>query len=171
MPNRKKQRKEKAEAERRREADKAHPLWITQEDLAERPGGTLIFKKTGRPVPKWRIPKPPPLAHEAAQKEAAIRSANALPQTQPQPANQNDARDQPPPELNMMERAHPTPPPAEAPPAAATALRVCAACGSTAGPLRKCEGCKAVRYCNHDCQKKHWPTHKGSCKKREEQLH
>ena len=28
----------------------------------------------------------------------------------------------------------------------------------------KCTACKAVFYCNRDCQKKHWKTHKFDCK-------
>ena len=27
-----------------------------------------------------------------------------------------------------------------------------------------CSGCKNVFYCNRDCQKKHWTSHKNDCK-------
>jgi splicing suppressor protein 51 len=30
-------------------------------------------------------------------------------------------------------------------------------------PLLKCARCKSVSYCNKDCQKTHWKTHKQSC--------
>ena len=40
----------------------------------------------------------------------------------------------------------------------------CATCGkSGAGQL--CGACKTVRYCNKDCQLKHWPTHYLGCGK------
>jgi splicing suppressor protein 51 len=39
----------------------------------------------------------------------------------------------------------------------------CAACSATDVPLLKCARCKSVSYCNKDCQKAHWKTHKQSC--------
>lgn len=41
--------------------------------------------------------------------------------------------------------------------------RVCAACGATAGLLRKCAGCRMLRYCSDACCSTHWPTHKPEC--------
>ncbi|KAL6603727.1 hypothetical protein ACP70R_044088 [Stipagrostis hirtigluma subsp. patula] len=39
----------------------------------------------------------------------------------------------------------------------------CAACGGATS--KKCSGCKRVRYCSQECQKKHWQTdHKFKCK-------
>mmetsp|Transcript_13465 Transcript_13465/g.23896 ORF Transcript_13465/g.23896 Transcript_13465/m.23896 type:complete len:558 (+) Transcript_13465:22-1695(+) len=29
---------------------------------------------------------------------------------------------------------------------------------------QRCSGCGEARYCSRDCQKSHWPTHKGKCK-------
>lgn len=30
-------------------------------------------------------------------------------------------------------------------------------------PLKLCSRCKEVRYCSAECQKAHWPFHKGNC--------
>lgn len=43
--------------------------------------------------------------------------------------------------------------------------RVCAACGSTTGKLRKCVGCMSVFFCNAACQAQAWPTHKAACRR------
>lgn len=32
--------------------------------------------------------------------------------------------------------------------------------------LKACSRCKSVYYCNAECQKQHWPTHKAACKKK-----
>jgi hypothetical protein len=34
-----------------------------------------------------------------------------------------------------------------------------------------CKSCRTVRYCNAECQKKHWSTHKKDCKRRAAGLH
>lgn len=39
----------------------------------------------------------------------------------------------------------------------------CALCTSRNGSLRKCSRCKTVYYCNRECQKLHWKTHKLTC--------
>eukprot|EP00929_Paragymnodinium_shiwhaense_P078031 TRINITY_DN40355_c0_g1_i1.p1 TRINITY_DN40355_c0_g1~~TRINITY_DN40355_c0_g1_i1.p1 ORF type:complete len:454 (-),score=65.65 TRINITY_DN40355_c0_g1_i1:171-1532(-) len=39
----------------------------------------------------------------------------------------------------------------------------CSECGSLGAPLR-CGRCKSALYCSADCQRKHWPKHKGPCK-------
>ena len=41
----------------------------------------------------------------------------------------------------------------------------CAACGKDAkgGNLLRCSGCKKVQYCDRECQKADWPSHKGTC--------
>ena len=41
--------------------------------------------------------------------------------------------------------------------------KVCAWCGRAADTLKKCP-CKEVRYCNTECQLKHWSVHKPSCR-------
>lgn len=38
----------------------------------------------------------------------------------------------------------------------------CAACGQEKVP-RKCANCKSVQYCDRDCQKMDWPSHKKQC--------
>ena len=45
----------------------------------------------------------------------------------------------------------------------------CADCGSVAGEgvsLKACKSCMLVKYCNVNCQRNHWPTHKKVCKLR-----
>jgi hypothetical protein len=49
----------------------------------------------------------------------------------------------------------------------------CADCGGVAGEgisLKVCKSCMLVKYCNADCQKNHWPTHKYECKQRAAEL-
>mmetsp|Transcript_28573 Transcript_28573/g.50775 ORF Transcript_28573/g.50775 Transcript_28573/m.50775 type:complete len:394 (-) Transcript_28573:2144-3325(-) len=41
---------------------------------------------------------------------------------------------------------------------------ICAAC-NTLSPKFLCTKCRKVSYCNVDCQKAHWPTHKKTCRK------
>ena len=46
-----------------------------------------------------------------------------------------------------------------------TTTRVsCAFCGQSTMKLMSCARCKKVKYCGKDCQRKHWKTHKLSCK-------
>ncbi|KAG2484035.1 hypothetical protein HYH03_017125 [Edaphochlamys debaryana] len=69
--------------------------------------------------------------------------------------------------------AAPLPPLLAAPPAGRvlTQLLVCGCpgCGSFGGrseaelPLKRCGGCKAVRYCGAGCQRAHWPAHRPEC--------
>jgi hypothetical protein len=42
---------------------------------------------------------------------------------------------------------------------------VCAACGKSGDGLKACVACKTVKYCNRDCQQKHWSAHKQECKR------
>ena len=39
----------------------------------------------------------------------------------------------------------------------------CQTCKSTSSKLLKCQACKAVHYCDKDCQRKDWPAHLPSC--------
>ena len=41
----------------------------------------------------------------------------------------------------------------------------CKNCGAIRN-LRKCSGCKTVRYCSKECQKDHWSSHKKNCKQK-----
>lgn len=43
--------------------------------------------------------------------------------------------------------------------------RACKVCGKKEGntPFKQCSNCKAVRYCCHGCQQKHWREHKSLC--------
>ena len=53
-------------------------------------------------------------------------------------------------------------------------VHCCADCGSVAGvgvSLKACKSRKLVKYCNAECQKNHWPTHKQVCKLRAAELH
>ena len=42
-------------------------------------------------------------------------------------------------------------------------FRRCANCGKE-GAKKRCGGCKVTHYCDHDCSKQHWKTHKQDCK-------
>jgi len=50
----------------------------------------------------------------------------------------------------------------------------CADCGEEEGGgvvnLKACKSCMLVRYCNVNCQRNHWPTHKNECKLRAAEL-
>jgi len=49
--------------------------------------------------------------------------------------------------------------------------RCCAECGNDGGAsLKKCKACMLVSYCNAECQRKHWPSHKMPCKQRAAEL-
>ena len=39
----------------------------------------------------------------------------------------------------------------------------CAMCGVTGTKLKRCSKCRTTSYCNRECQKGHWKTHKHSC--------
>jgi len=44
--------------------------------------------------------------------------------------------------------------------------RQCGSCFGTVkddGPLKRCGGCKAIFYCDENCQAKNWPTHREHC--------
>ena len=41
---------------------------------------------------------------------------------------------------------------------------ICDACGGL-GAFLRCGRCKSARYCTPYCQKRHWPRHKGVCRK------
>ena len=52
-------------------------------------------------------------------------------------------------------------------------VHCCAECGSMAeedASLKACKSCMLVKYCNADCQRKHWPKHKKECKQRAAEL-
>ena len=53
-----------------------------------------------------------------------------------------------------------------------SARNCCAECGvAGAGvSLKMCKACMHARYCNAECQHKHWPTHKTACKLRAAEL-
>ena len=41
----------------------------------------------------------------------------------------------------------------------------CADCGEDGGvSLKTCKSCMTVKYCNAECQRNHWATHKKECK-------
>ena len=48
----------------------------------------------------------------------------------------------------------------------------CAECGKEEGGigLKACKSCKLVKYCNANCQRNHWATHKTECKRRAAEL-
>ena len=47
----------------------------------------------------------------------------------------------------------------------------CAECGEEGGAsLKTCKACMLVKYCNANCQRTHWATHKKECKQRAAEL-
>ncbi len=55
--------------------------------------------------------------------------------------------------LKLLRDTFPSPPPET----------LCATCRA-GGKLRRCAGCKAIRYCSSECQKIAWPAHKPQCR-------
>jgi hypothetical protein len=52
---------------------------------------------------------------------------------------------------------------APAPPAPPVNIdAACARCGAAA-PAAQCARCKVIKYCGAECQRAHWPEHKGDC--------
>jgi TPR repeat protein len=50
-------------------------------------------------------------------------------------------------------------------------VQCCAECGNDGGvSLKACTACMLVKYCNANCQRNHWPTHKKKCKQRAAEL-
>ncbi|TKX25745.1 hypothetical protein C1H76_2024 [Elsinoe australis] len=45
-----------------------------------------------------------------------------------------------------------------------TTVQACNDCGATKADLKSCKRCGLAKYCNHDCQKTAWKTHKKECK-------
>eukprot|EP00730_Choanoeca_flexa_P015885 TRINITY_DN7399_c0_g1_i3.p1 TRINITY_DN7399_c0_g1~~TRINITY_DN7399_c0_g1_i3.p1 ORF type:complete len:313 (+),score=41.57 TRINITY_DN7399_c0_g1_i3:234-1172(+) len=48
-------------------------------------------------------------------------------------------------------------------------MTACFACGNRPLSLKRCQGCRAVFYCNRNCQKDNWPVHKATCRKHMQQ--
>lgn len=42
--------------------------------------------------------------------------------------------------------------------------RMCQSCCG-AGSLKLCQGCRLVRYCSKECQRRDWPVHKAFCRR------
>jgi hypothetical protein len=42
-------------------------------------------------------------------------------------------------------------------------FRTCIQCGKKAPRMKRCSGCRWTRYCNRDCQKADWRTHRTVC--------
>ena len=40
----------------------------------------------------------------------------------------------------------------------------CSSCGTYSENLMKCSRCRSAQYCNRECQKKHWSSHKTVCR-------
>ena len=55
--------------------------------------------------------------------------------------------------LKLLRDTFPSPPPET----------LCATCRA-GGKLRRCAGCKAIRYCSSECQTIAWPAHKPQCR-------
>ncbi|KAF2635075.1 hypothetical protein P280DRAFT_554119 [Massarina eburnea CBS 473.64] len=44
-------------------------------------------------------------------------------------------------------------------------IATCAQCEASPSTLKQCNKCHSVSYCNKDCQKAHYKTHKKECAK------
>ena len=44
----------------------------------------------------------------------------------------------------------------------------CSACSATSAKLLRCSGCQGAWYCNAECQKGHWKSHRAECKRLKE---
>jgi len=42
----------------------------------------------------------------------------------------------------------------------------CSWCGNPSAAMRKCSSCGNTRYCDTNCQKEHWSTHKKACRRK-----
>jgi hypothetical protein len=42
-------------------------------------------------------------------------------------------------------------------------LLLCAHCGKRAPTMKRCSGCRWARYCNRECQRANWLTHRDEC--------
>ncbi|KAF2452126.1 hypothetical protein P171DRAFT_426514 [Karstenula rhodostoma CBS 690.94] len=49
------------------------------------------------------------------------------------------------------------------PPAPSPPSQACAHCAATPDSLKQCLKCHSVSYCNRECQKAHFKTHKKEC--------
>ena len=43
--------------------------------------------------------------------------------------------------------------------------RFCSACSAAATKLLRCSGCQSTWYCNSECQRAHWKSHRPECKR------
>lgn len=94
----------------------------------------------------------------AAARQAAQQAAGSIGETAQQAAGLDAAA------LSLQPSQHQDPSPAASVASSAAVPRVCAACGATSG-LRRCSGCRSVRYCGPTCSRAHWTQHKGECRR------
>ena len=52
-----------------------------------------------------------------------------------------------------------------------TEIDICACCSKEGSDLNTCNKCKAVKYCNAACKKRHRTKHKKKCERRVAELH
>jgi hypothetical protein len=62
--------------------------------------------------------------------------------------------------LVMVERAYPHPHPRQK---KERPIRFCAACAGHRFGTHRCRGCDKTHYCSEKCQRAHWPAHRASC--------
>jgi hypothetical protein len=49
-------------------------------------------------------------------------------------------------------------------PLTAVVVHICVQCNKRAAAMQVCARCRGINYCSRDCQRAHWPAHRGTCR-------
>ena len=93
---------------------------------------------------------------------AKLKEKKKQPQPQPQPQPRPQSQSQPQPQIKDAKAASAAVSKAE-PAGKQKKEKVCSTCGEQKEKLMICGGCKGAWYCNRECQRRDWPTHKPTC--------
>eukprot|EP00884_Botryococcus_braunii_P018202 jgi/Botrbrau1/5065/Bobra.37_1s0029.1 len=141
---------------------------------AERPAaGPKSAKRRAQPAPDRRVPLAEALSQFAT---SMVLGAVGFPMSDDEGLTCSDD-ESPPPSPSQMGSSSAAGNsgakrrPKEAREKSSRALK-CANCGVPNGAgfnLQQCQACKSALYCGRECQRKHWPTHKGPCRAHQDQ--